>query len=312
MSTRALLDPELHPIADQFAGFVVNAEALPMLRAQEAPLADAEALGVTRSEVTFAAEDGAAIRALLYRPHAAGSGGGYVHLHGGGYIVGRPEAADAANLRIAARLRAVVLSVAYRLAPEHPIPAPLHDAYAGLRWLHEHAGELGVDRSRIASGGESAGGGLAAALAILARERGEFAICHQHLTDPMLDDRTGTDTASVDPLVGEFVWTPESNRFGWSSYLGDARAEAPQVPARVDDVRGLPPTWLSTAALDLFRDENLVFAQRLMRAGVRTDLVVYPAACHGFPLLPDTALAQRYAEDHLRALATGLGVTFER
>ena len=309
MSTRHLLDPELVPLVDQFAGPDVDASRLPVLRERPGPLGAAAEQGVARSEVRFEAEDGTAVRALLYRPLGERVAAGYVHLHGGGYVAGRPEGSDAANLRIAGRLGVTVLSVAYRLAPEHPIPAPLHDAYAGLAYLHREAPGLDIDPARIAVGGESAGGGLAAALAILARDRGEYAICHQHLTYPMLDDRTGSDASPADPLTGEFVWTAASNRFGWASYLGDAPAAAPQVPARVEDVSGLPPLWLSTAALDLFRDENLAWAQRFLRAGIRTDLVVYPAACHGFQLLPGTALTRRYVDDHLRALAAGLGVS---
>ena len=184
----------------------------------------------------------------------------------------------------------------------------LDDCYAGLAWLHEHAQELGVDLERIGIGGESAGGGLAAALAIKARDAGEYAICHQHLTYPMLDDRTGTPEQPGDPLVGEFVWTRQSNQYGWRSYLGDAPAQAPQVPARLEEFSGLPATWMATAALDLFRDENLSYAHRLMQAGVRTELISYPAACHGFQMVPGTELGARYAKDHLQALAKGLQV----
>ena len=121
-------------------------------------------------------------------------------------------------------------------------------------------------------------------------------------------DRTGTPEQPGDPLVGEFLWTRQSNQYGWRSYLGDSPAEAPQVPVRLEDFAGLPPTWMATAALDLFRDENIEYAHKLMQAGVRTELISYPAACHGFPMVPGTHFAARYAKDHLRALARGLGV----
>ena len=124
----------------------------------------------------------------------------------------------------------------------------------------------------------------------------------------MLDDRTGTSEHPGDPLVGEFVWTRESNQFGWKSYLGDAPAAAPQVPARVESYAGLPRTWMFTAALDLFRDENIRYAQNLLAAGVSVELLMYPDACHGFQALPGTRLQKRFAADHLSALGRGLGV----
>ena len=142
-----------------------------------------------------------------------------------------------------------MLSVDYRLAPEHPIPAPLDDCYAALSWLHENATDLGVDPQRIGIGGESAGGGLAAALAIKARDAGEYPICWQALTYPMLDNRTGSEAYPGDALVGEFVWTRELNQYGWQSYLGQAAPEAPQVPARLQSFEGLPPTWMFTALI---------------------------------------------------------------
>ena len=312
MTTKHLLDPELHPLLDLLPPFELDDEQLPLLRdnpAMAAEPGDPAAAGVTREEIHAAGGAGPDVRGLLYRPSAeAASGAGYLHIHGGGYVLGTPESSDATNLEICARLGVVVLSVDYRLAPEHPIPAPLDDCYTGLAWLHAQADALGVDRNRIGIGGESAGGGLAAALAIKARDAGEYAICHQHLTYPMLDDRTGTPERPGDPLVGEFVWTRQSNQYGWRSYLGDAPARAPQVPGRLEDFTGLPATWMATAALDLFRDENIDYARRLMEAGVRTELISYPGGCHGFQMVPGTVLAERFARDHLQALARGLGV----
>ena len=315
MNTKHLLDPELHPLLELVPAFDFDNEQLPLIRnnpAMTAELADPAQAGVVREEVHAAGGTGPEVRALLYRPsEKAASGAGYLHIHGGGYVMGKPEMSDPVNLQICARLGVVVLSVDYRVAPEHPIPAPLDDCYTGLAWLHEQATALGVDRNRIGIGGESAGGGLAAALAIKARDAGEYGICHQHLTYPMLDDRTGTPEQPGDKLVGEFVWTRQSNQFGWRSYLGDAPAKAPQVPARLEDFAGLAPTWMATAALDLFRDENIDYAHKLMQAGVRTELVSYPAACRGFQMVPGTHLGARYAKDHLHALAKGLGVPVE-
>ncbi|MDE0367245.1 MAG: alpha/beta hydrolase, partial [Gammaproteobacteria bacterium] len=170
MTTKHLLDPELHSLLELVPPFELDDEQLPLIRdnpGMAVELGDPAEAGVTREEIHADGGDGPDVRALLYRPSAgAASGAGYLHIHGGGYVMGTPEISDPVNLEICARLGVVVLSVDYRIAPEHPIPAPLDDCYAGLAWLHEQAPALGVDRNRIGIGGESAGGGLAAALAI--------------------------------------------------------------------------------------------------------------------------------------------------
>jgi acetyl esterase/lipase len=311
MSTRHLLAEELHPIIELMPNTDITPKTLALFRqvgAEGVVMGDPQKAGVVREEVVVPGEDHD-VRCLLYKPVNAKAGcPGYLHIHGGGYIMGSVEGSDISNIQLASKLGIVILSVDYRLAPEHPIPAPLDDCYAGLAWLHQNAASLGVDADRIGVGGESAGGGLAAALAIRARDAGEYAICHQHLTYPMLDNLTGTEAQPGDPLVGEYVWTRARNRFGWESYLGEAPALAPQVPARVEDYSGLPGTWMFTAALDLFRDENVDYAQKLLAAGVAVELLLYPGACHGFQLLPGTRLTARFTEDHRAALARGLGL----
>ncbi len=287
--------------ADKLAGFRAAMK-------EDTVLGDADAANVIRQEVFAPSITGPDVRCLLYVPdNDDGSRAGYLHIHGGGYIMGEPEMSDVMSILIAEKLGAVVCSVDYRLAPEHPVPAPLDDCYAALAWFHQHASEWNVDTSRIGIGGESAGGGLAAALAIHARYKGEYAICHQHLTYPMIDNLTGTESNMGDPLTGEFVWTRESNRFGWASYLGEAPAVAPQVPSRLEDYASLPNTWLYTASMDLFRDENIAYAQELMKAGVSTELIVLAGACHGFQMVPGTSLGKKYVDDFLAALEKGLG-----
>ncbi len=313
MTTKHLLDPELLPLIEIMPAIELSTEQLPASRAafeEMVIMGDPDAASATREEVWIPGYNGGPdVRCLLYKPKDHTSGApALVHIHGGGYVLGKPEQSDDMNLRVAGSLGAVVLSVDHRLAPEHPIPAPLDDCYAGLAWVHSNADELGVDTSRVAIGGESAGGGLAAALGLMARDKGEYPICLQMLIYPMLDDRTGTDAASGDPLVGEFVWTRESNQFGWNAQLGDAPRAAPQVPARAETLEGLPPTWLMTAGLDLFRDENILYAQRLLAAGVPTELIVYPAACHGFQLMRDASVSKRFARDYFEALRRGLKV----
>ena len=309
MTTEHLLDPELRPILQQMPAFHFTRENLTKFRragAEAASLGDAEAAGVQRESITISGANWD-VPCLLYTPMARKAKAAYLHIHGGGYVAGQVERSDPMNTLIASQLGVTVLAVGYRLAPEHPVPAPLDDCYSALAWLHNEAERLDIDRAQIAIGGESAGGGLAAALAIRARDAGEYAVCHQHLTYPMLDNLTGSESAPGDPLVGEFV-TRKSNEFGWSCYLGDHPAEAPYVPARVASVEGLPPTWMFTVALDLFRDENIEYAQRLLAAGVATELVVMPGACHAFQALPGTSLGKRYVADHLLALGKALGV----
>ena len=313
MSTKHLLADELQAIPDLMPAGNITDDNLAQLREMSAARVepgDPQARGVIREEIAVPGIDGdPEVRCLLYKPVADGDNrAGYLHIHGGGYIIGSAEGSDPVNLMLCAELGIVIVSVEYRLAPEHPIPAPLNDCYAGLAWLHENADALGVDRTRIGVGGESAGGGLAAALAIKARDAGEYAVCHQHLTYPMLDNLTGAAGQADDPLVGEFVWTRARNQYGWTSYLGDAPAVAPQVPARVENYAGLPDAWIFTASMDLFRDENIAYAQRLMEAEVAVEFVLYPRACHGFQMVPGTQLGKRFIADHMAGLARGLGI----
>lgn len=313
-STKHLLAQDLQQIPELVPEIRFSAEMLPRFReqrAKEVVMGNPADYQVERREVFIPAENGPDVRSLLYLPQAQ-SGAGYLHIHGGGYIIGSAEGSDLQNLGLAAKLGIVILSVDYRLAPEHPIPAPLDDCYTALGWLHQQAAELGVDPERIAVGGESAGGGLAAALAIHSRDLDEYTICHQHLTYPMLDNLTGSDAQPGDPLVGEFVWTRASNQFGWASFLGEQPAIAPQVAARVASFEGLPPAWIHTVGLDLFRDENIAYAQGLMAAGVAVELIVYPGACHGFQMIPNTEAGAAYARAHRAGLARGLGITLPR
>ena len=223
-------------------------------------------------------------------------------------MLGNPEMSDAANKIQAHQLQCVIASVDYRLAPETAHPGPVEDCYSGLKWLHDNAAELGVDPARIAIKGESAGGGLAAGLALLARDRGEVPVAYQCLTYPMIDDHSA---GSDHEYVGEFVWTRESNHFGWQSLLGCEPGSPDVSPyaaaARADDLAGLPATFIATAALDLFLEENLEYARRLTRAGVPVELHVYPGAFHGFQMAPDAVASKQYAADVINGLKLALG-----
>lgn len=229
-----------------------------------------------------------------------------LHIHGGGYVMGRPCLQMTTLKRISQELNCLVVSVDYRLAPETPFPGSLEDNYAALRWLHMSVAELGVDPTRIAVLGESAGGGHAAALAIAARDRGEFPLCFQVLIYPMLDDRTASGADSS--WSGHFVWSGSSNRFGWGALLGcePGGETAPRgaVPARVEDLSRLPPAWIGVGELDLFYEEDVTYAGRLEQAGVQAELYTQAGAYHGFDLLAGKApLAIAFTRSWIDALA---------
>ena len=246
----------------------------------------------------------------LYRPASLPASAPALYwIHGGGMVLGDVAMSDPYCADVAERLNVLVASVEYRLAPEHPFPAPLDDCYAGLAWFASAAAELGVDRSRIAIGGGSAGAGLAAGLALMARDRGAVDVCFQLLVYPMLDDRNTTPSSHA--VTEPRVWNRGSNLAGWDAYLaGQAGAEdvSPYAaPARATDLAGLPPAYIAVGTLDLFVDEDIAYTQALSAAGVPVELHVYPGAFHGSPsLVPGAALSQRWAADELAALDRAL------
>lgn len=310
-----LVDPELLLVIDPYpqVGLAITdvSEVRAELDRMLAAMPPAQDSRVERSEVWMPGRDGAPqVRALLYRPvERSGALPAVLHIHGGGYVVGAPEFADAGNLSLAADLGCLVCSVDYRLAPEHRHPTPLEDCYAALCWLHDEADRLGLDRDRLAVKGESAGGGLAAALALAARDRGGPPLRFQHLTYPMLDDRTCVVT-DPHPYVGDFVWTRERNRQGWEAFLGHPPGQDGVSPwaaaARAEDLTGLPAAFIAVGALDLFLEENLEYGRRLTRAGVPVELHVYPGAFHGFGAAAQARVAQAAARDSRESLRRAL------
>ncbi len=223
-------------------------------------------------------------------------------IHGGGYVMGSAQQDDALCRRFARKLGITVAAVDYRLAPEHPYPAPLEDCYSALTWL---AALPAVDSARVAIGGASAGGGLAAALALLARDRGEVRPTLQLLAYPMLDDRSGEGPKNPNYRL----WGPKSNRFGWAAYLGNADPQV-AVPARREDLSGLPPAWIGVGTHDLFHDEDVAYAQRLTAAGVPCHVEVVPGAFHGFDLVvPKAAVSQSFFASQCASLRTALAAT---
>ena len=311
MTDLSLVDPELRPVLATFPVFALSKEGLPALREgmkqMQAALPVPE--GALQPEERFVPGPAGApdVRVLIYRPRdKAGPLPAIFHIHGGGYVMGTPEMMAAEHRELAPALGCAIVSVDYRLAPDVQHPAPVEDCYAALKWTYQNAAALGIDAERIGVSGESAGGGLAAALALLARDRGEVPLAFQHLIYPMIDDRTCT-TADPHPHAGEHIWTAESNLFGWTSLLGKAPGGPDVDPyaaaARATDLKGLPPTYIAVGALDLFLDEDMEYALRLTRAGVPVELHVYPGAYHGFQAAPEARVTLTARRDSWDALA---------
>jgi acetyl esterase/lipase len=267
--------------------------------------------GVTHSSRVLSGGAAApSVRVHVYQPEAlARPAPALLWIHGGGYLIGSPQQDTSLTSYFAAELAITVVAVQYRLAPQNPYPAAVEDCYAALQWMHDEATSLGVARDRIAIGGASAGGGLTAALALLARDRDGVKPAFQLLTYPMLDDRTALRD-DVDERDFR-LWKQRNNRVGWRSYLarepGAADVPIYAAAARAQSLAGLCPAWLGVGALDLFHDEDVAYARRLEADGVRCALSVIDGAFHGFDLVaPDAGVSQRFRQTQVDALRRAL------
>lgn len=313
MTSRHLVDPALLPLLELMPTRRFALENIPEVRqVSERRFAFLDAPVLTPEKVTIPGPRGD-LDIYLYDPQPRRPGrGALLHVHGGGMIMGSARTMQHGPAAVAAATGTLVASVEYRLAPEHPFPAPQEDCLAALHWLAAAAEQWGFDPPKLGVIGESAGGGLAAAVALMARDQGGPALAAQFLTYPMLDHRTGSpDCPYANPVTGEFIWTREANQVGWAALQGDYQPDDHRKswfsPALADDLAGLPPTWIGTGSLDLFLDENLDFARRLTAAGVPVELHSYPGAIHAFNAVPGIALTQAYARDLLGAIARWLG-----
>ena len=301
MNSRHLVDREIAPLLDMFPPTDLEGAPIAELRAKSAQAyAILPPPAITPEEIIVPSIHGAPdIAVFLYRPASTRPGGGAIlHIHGGGMVMGSAKQIQSSPATLAVAAGVPVASVEYRLAPEHPFPAPQEDCHSALAWLAGQADALGFDADRIVVAGESAGGGLAAALAIMARDLGGPKLAGQLLTYPMLDHRTGSDACPYgNPNTGEFIWTRASNRFGWRALRGDYTADDARrgwfSPSLAEDLSGLPPAYIATGSLDLFFDENLDYARRLTAAGVPVELHSYAGAIHAFNAVPGAAVAER-------------------
>lgn len=303
-----LVDPELLPLLRSLSSDSLTAETLAARRDRLLPLTLPAEEGVDTKRFSVLRSPAPDLQMWMYRPAGVDDRAPCIyHMHGGGFVLGSAYELRHAHARLAKQLACVIVSVEYRLAPEALFPAAIEDCFAGLVWLFENASGLGLDADRIGVMGESAGGGLAAALTLLARDRGGPIIAFQHLTYPMLDDRTGASRAARTQIP---VWNVESNRFAWSAMLG-CEPGSPNISpyaaaSRADDLSQLPPAFLSVGALDLFLDENIDYARRLACSGVPVELHVYPGAFHGFELAAEAAVSRTARRDSREALRRSL------
>ncbi|SEP06081.1 alpha/beta hydrolase [Amycolatopsis saalfeldensis] len=267
--------------------------------------------GVTVREEQVPGPDGAPdVRVLVYTPDRIATPSLLFDVHGGGFIVGDADMGHESNLGLARDLGVVVVSVDYRLAPEAPYPAGLEDCYAALVWAAKNAGDLGIDPERIVIHGVSAGGGLCAALALLARDRGGPAIAFQYLGVPEIDDRL--DTPSMRAFVDTPLWNRPRAEFSWDSYLGPGVRGTEGVPvhaapARATDLSGLPPAYVSVMEFDPLRDEGIAYAQGLLAAGVSTELHLFPGTFHGSGMVKQATISRREVAEARAVLARALG-----
>lgn len=316
MNTRHLVDPELLPLVDQGQlGPITNENLAERRAAMAAGFAKLPKPATEPGRHFATGADGESVPILVYQPPSGEAPHPAVfHIHGGGMISGTAQMTMRGPAPPALDLGCAVVSVDYRLAPETPFPGPQEDCYAAATWLFANAERFGIDPARIAISGVSAGGGLAAAVALMARDRGGPRFAAQLLTYPMLDHRTGgPDDVYGNPVTSEFMWTRELNRFGWNALRGGYAIDDARVgwfsPSRSADLSNLPPAWLATGSLDLFFDETLDYARRLCAAGVPVECHSYAGAVHGFNGLAEAKVTQQYNLDYSRALERLLAAT---
>jgi acetyl esterase/lipase len=307
-------DPELAPVVPLLPPVDINNVTAARARLDEiiansSTSIDESSLDVEGYQVAGHDEDpDVAVRVFRSR-RALGEVPALLYIHGGGFVVGSVDSEQVNAAALASSLDIVVVSVEYRLAPEFPFPAALHDCVAALHWLCEHSDELGVDPTRVGVYGSSAGGGLAAALALYCRDHNGPALCFQFLSIPVLDDRL--ETQSMRTFIDTPEWNRSSAELSWRYYLGSVGSDEVSpyaAPARAHDLRNLPPAYVSTMEFDPLRDEGILYALALLGAGVPVELHSFPGTFHGSSQVTSAGVSQRIAHEQMHVLRRALGL----
>ncbi|NEU26712.1 alpha/beta hydrolase [Paenibacillus polymyxa] len=302
--------PELRSVIAQFPGFQLE-ENLELSRSYllSPPIEQSEHVRTTSRMIPSVAGE---ILVKIYEPAQRTDVKlpAMLWIHGGGYVMGHPDMDDALCERFVQAANCVVVSVDYRLAPEHPYPAAIDDCYAALTWMTDEAELLGIDLDRVAIAGASGGGGLTAALALMARDKGGPALIFQMPLYPMIDDRNVT-ASSHEITADNAPWSRKNNLTAWNMYLGnrieDSEVSPYAVPSRAESLAGLPPTYTCVGQLDLFRDETIEYVARLAQAGVDVEFHLYPGTFHNFEgMVPQAEVSQRASQSYVDAIARAL------
>lgn len=305
------VNPELLPGLEMYPDQDLRPECLQAMREEAARVFPATVLdeSLSLTDEVIEGPDANPVQLKIYRPKSNNETlPALLWIHGGGYILGSINDNEDLCVKFAKEVGCVVVSVDYRLAPEHPYPAPIEDCYAALKWIADNAETLNIDSNRIGVAGVSAGGGLTAALTLLARDRQYPSVCFQMPLYPMIDDRN--NTPSTNEIKEGFVWNQKSNEAGWKMYLGELhgtdRIPAYAAAARAEDYRNLPYTYTCVGQLDPFRSETLTYVTKLAEAGVDVEFHLYPGAYHGFEMFhPDADISIHALNDYVRAVKTG-------
>lgn len=308
------VNPELLPGLEMFQDLDLRPDYLQAIREgmiqMRQPASVDESLSLT--DEIIVGPDANPLSLRIYRPKSSNERlPVLLWIHGGGYILGSIDDNDDLCMRFVKEANCVVVSVDYRLAPEHPYPAPIEDCYAALKWIADNAESLNIDANRIGVAGASAGGGLTAALTLLARDRQYPSLCFQMPLYPMIDDRN--NTPSTNEIKEGFVWNQKTNEAGWKMYLGELSGTdhipTYAAPARAEDYRNLPYTYTCVGQLDPFRDETLTYVTKLAQAGVDVEFHLYPGCYHGFEgINPNADISVRAVNEYTQAVKKG----FER